>query len=162
MSQKKPSELIAEKMPELRKQLEDAARELTLLSIGSHWGDEQGALNLGILNQLDAEHERRAAFEREALGRMARLERIARGGDEPLTPFATPIAEAMPDCEQRVLFFVPGHDDPDRRWRVGAYTCPPIYCETEWQDEESEAGDVGISWRPDEVTHWMPLPGEPV
>lgn len=72
-----------------------------------------------------------------------------------------PCALAMPAPEQRVLAFVPGHEDPDRRWRVAAYTCPPLYLDTEWQDEESEVGDVGISWRLDQVTHWMPMPGEP-
>lgn len=85
----------------------------------------------------------------------------ARGSEATRGWVPIPCSNHLPATERRVLFFVPGHEDPDRRWRVGAYTRPPLYLETEWQDEESEVGDTGIAWRLDQVTHWMPMPGEP-
>lgn len=70
-------------------------------------------------------------------------------------------SEQTPPVELRVLFFVPSHGSPERRWRVGHYQAPPLYTETQWRDEETEVGDDLIEWRIEQVTHWMRMPEHP-
>lgn len=74
---------------------------------------------------------------------------------------AYPCSERMPDPELRVLAFVPSQPE-GRRWRMAQWCAPPAqYTDAGWRDEETLVGDVRIWWRPEQVTHWMPLPGEP-
>lgn len=80
-------------------------------------------------------------------------------GEVVLRPIAC--SERMPEPERRVLAFVPSQPEC-RRWRMAQWCAPPAqYTDAGWRDEETLVGDVRIWWRPEQVTHWMPLPGEP-
>ncbi len=214
----KPSEAIAAKLPELRKQLTTLALDVAAKVSGYQFTPEDRAefeasedgqkmaqqlepavVAGATLAYLDEEAERREAFKREVLERLAKLEKIfapspdgkrgPRLGGVILTGYgreaceltraqvdlakaaqsydplaiaaAYPCSERLPAPEVRVLAFVPSQPK-GRRWRVAQWCAPPAqYTDESWRDEESYVGDETIHWKPDQVTHWMPMPGEP-
>lgn len=136
-----------------------------------------------LLEYLDAEHERRAKFEQGTLQRLDVLERSQRDvltrveAMEPKPgyverqvraglriPLALPIpcSEQLPEPEKRVLFFVPAELPQSWRWKTGQRV-PDGYHEPGkvWRDDETNVGDELKLYTADQVTHWMPMPGEP-
>ncbi len=171
---------------------------------------ESGLDLFGLMQYLDAEAERREAFERDVLERLESLENpeaerlvpgefkesvLARGTAKPVTvstpeewrtlfgqhstppasltdpaplclvagAVGTPCSDRLPEAQTRVMFFVPSRVPP-QRWRTGFFF-PNGYNVTskfaEWADDEQTHEMCSVTYTADQVTHWMPLPGEP-
>lgn len=77
------------------------------------------------------------------------------------SPPPIPCAVEMPEPEERVLAYVPT-EQPGYRWRAASWCAPPAQYDTpHWRDDASMVGDEGIDWKPEQVTHWLPMPEEP-
>jgi hypothetical protein len=141
---------------------------------------EHASLRIALCSVLDAEHERRAAFERDVTTRLEQLERRLRPDPQVLEdvkgkvwrePDALPqqwlavvtkCTDGLPAVEQRVLFFVPGERWAERRWKTGHRVEDGYHDRGKvWRDDETSVGDELKLYEADQVTHWMPMPGEP-
>jgi hypothetical protein len=70
---------------------------------------------------------------------------------------AIPSSIALPAIEDRVLFFVAGE-----RWNTGQRVENGYHDRGQvWRSDETSVGDELICFTADQVTHWMPMPGDP-
>lgn len=124
---------------------------------------ESAAIHNCVLLHLDEEAERRKVWELSVEERLAKLE--SAGGVHGAYGAASPIpcARQMPEPEIRVLFFVAAQLPQSWRWKTGRYVPSGRGGEPEqvWRDDETSVGDKLKFYTADQVTHWMPLPGEP-
>lgn len=74
---------------------------------------------------------------------------------------AIPCTDRLPPNGCRVLFFAPKFSEvSEHRWRVGYWeggSDGPA-----WWDDASHVGDDTITHAVETVTHWRPMPGDPI
>jgi Protein of unknown function (DUF551) len=81
---------------------------------------------------------------------------------------AIPCSERLPETphqgqSERIMFFVPS-EPPRWRWRTGRYLesgSGHRHSGDCWQADDTMVGDECHEFALGQVTHWMPLPGEP-